>query len=184
MLSQCLVCGSEAADRPMFRIYRVPGGRPAWDFGTAVSDETVFLCKTVDCLSRAKTGQVLERALGAPVPAPLFLSMAKALAPEHASAEALLGFAVRSRKAVLGATAVLEAATRKKLRLIILSKNAGPSTRSRIGRMAQRYGLPVRVHGGSVSLEEACRKPNCVCVGIVDPRFAARLMRMLDGRTA
>ena len=57
-------------------------------------------------LAKARKRDALGRVLKSRVPESIYLELAKAVAEPEASPEALLGFALKSRKAVVGTTGV------------------------------------------------------------------------------
>ncbi len=87
----------------------------------------------------------------------------------------LLGFAVRSRKIVLGFTAVLQACRRRKIFLLIVDDGASSASKEKIIRAGQQHRIPV-IMVDALELEKGVGKINCRFAGITDPEFARSMI--------
>ena len=95
-------------------------------------------------------------------------------AVEHV--KTMLGFAVRSRKAVLGFSAVLQACKKGKLHLIVMDACASPASRERILRAGQLHRISV-LTSDELEIEKWVGKANCRFAGITDPEFARSMIK-------
>jgi ribosomal protein L7Ae-like RNA K-turn-binding protein len=95
-------------------------------------------------------------------------------------AEALLGFAIRSGKAVFGIPAVESLVKTGGIRLLLLAGEASQNTQAKIERLASAHGVRLTRFTGTFALKTIPGKPHCKVVGITDADFARRIDTALD----
>jgi predicted RNA-binding protein YlxR (DUF448 family)/ribosomal protein L7Ae-like RNA K-turn-binding protein len=180
ILRQCMACRKRDIKGNLMRIVRMPGGAIEFDPEQRKEGRGAYLCANPECLTKAKSRHLIGEEFGVPDPADVYIELAEMLlAGKGSSAEALIGFAVRSRRAVLGTTAVEQAFERNRIRLLVLSENAGQSTRTKMEGVAEGKGIPVSIYRGSRPLEDVTGKANCQVLGVLDGNFARKIQEAL-----
>lgn len=91
----------------------------------------------------------------------------------------LLGLAQRAGKVASGEAAVKEALLRRKACLLIITEDAGKSTRRKFAGWAEREGIPVYCAGTSYELGLALGRTARVIAAVTDPNFARRIEQLL-----
>ena len=123
---------------------------------------------------------MLGKSLHFAVPSAIYLQLAEAMRnQDQPDWIAVLGFAIRSGKAVLGLAAVESAAKRGDLRLIVMHPDAGSNTRNRLDRIGRTARIPVLRHS---ALDSLTGDSTCKCLGVTDVRFFETITRMTDER--
>lgn len=175
---QCCVCRKHGEKGSFFRIVRAPGGKAVFDAEGRLSGRGAYVCMTAECIRDAKEmdrpGNSLKTAISESVYRQLADAFKKRCSPDL---ETLLGFAVRSGNAVLGATAVQNAAKRGRVRLIIMEKQAGDETQRRMKRISREGKIPSITVESKRAFDSLVGKPNCVCAGITDAAFAESIRK-------
>jgi uncharacterized protein len=189
VIRQCMACRKRDIKKNLMRIVRIPGGTVEFDPAQDKQGRGAYLCANPECLTRAKSRHLIGAEFELPDPAAVYLELAETLAAvlakgDSSSAETLIRFAVRSRRCVLGTTAVQQAFQRNRIRLLVLSEDAGPSTRTKMEGLAAGKGIPVSVFSGPRSLEEVTGRANCRVLGVLDGNFARKIRESLNGRTS
>jgi len=177
---QCMACRKKDLKRNLMRIVRMSGGTIEFDPEQKKEGRGAYICADPECLTKAKSRRLFGEEFGLPDPADVYIELAETLlAGKGSSVDALIGFAVRSRRAVLGTTAVEQAFDRNRIRLLVLSENAGQSTRTKMEGVAEVKGIPVSIYRGSRPLEELTGKANCQVLGVLDGNFARKIQEAL-----
>ncbi len=181
-MRQCMVCRKRDGKTSFFRIVRMPDGRTVFDPGCKINGRGVYVCKRAECIRTAKEKNLAETALKICIPGSVYFDMAQAFErQETGNLVPLLGFAVRSGKALFGVTSIQNAARKGNVRLILLEEDAGARTRHRIARLLRTTPIPMIRYRGVRSLETLVGKPNCKCIGIVDGHFADSIRKADHG---
>lgn len=89
----------------------------------------------------------------------------------------MLGLAKRAGKVGTGMQAVEQAVKRKKASLIWLADDAGPHTREKIQRLAQRAEVPLMHQGDRYELGHWCGQGATVVLAVIDANFAQAIAR-------
>jgi hypothetical protein len=177
---QCLACRKKDIKSGMMRIVRGAGGTAEFDPAQSREGRGAYLCANAECLAAARKRRLIGLEFGIPDPQDVYTELAKILSgPWDSSAETMIGFAVRSRRCVLGTTAVVHAFQRKRIRLLVLSDDAGSSTRNKMGGLAEGNGIPIAVFRGRRSLEAVTGKANCQVLGVLDGNFARKILESM-----
>jgi uncharacterized protein len=177
---QCMVCRKNDQKGNLLRIVRMPGGVIKFDPEQKMEGRGAYICANPECLTKAKSRHLIGEVFSLPDPQGVYIELAETLLTgRESSAEALIGFAVRSRRAVLGTTAVEQAFERNRIRLLVLSENAGQSTRTKMEGVAGDKGIPVCIYRGSRPLEAITGKANCQVLGVLDGNFARKIQELL-----
>ncbi len=71
---QCVGCRTKKPKRELIRVVRSPEGAVSLDTGR-LPGRGAYLCRSAECLKRARKSRALERAFGAPVPEDVFLTL-------------------------------------------------------------------------------------------------------------
>ena len=66
-LRQCLGCREMKPKRELIRVVRAPDGGISLDARGKAAGRGAYLCRSAECLKKARRGKVLTRALGIPV---------------------------------------------------------------------------------------------------------------------
>ena len=179
VIRQCLACRKKDEKRNLMRIVRI-GGVIQFDPEQKKEGRGAYFCANPECLTKAKSRHLIGTEFGLPDPPDVYIELAETLLiGKGSSVEALIGFAVRSRRCVMGTTAVEQAFERNRIRLLVLSENAGPSTRTKMEGLAEGRGIPVFIFRGPRSLEALTGKANCQVLGILDGNFARKIREAL-----
>ncbi len=83
-----------------------------------------------------------------------------------------IGFAARARKIVFGVDSIVK---KPRVRVIILSPEAGENTAKQIKAYAEKTSSPIIVLEGA-TLEEILKKNNCKVVAVIDPSLAKAII--------
>jgi len=181
VIRQCLACRKKDNKGNLFRIVRIPGGAVEFDPAQRKQGRGAYLCAKPECLILARSKRLIGVEFGVSDPAGVYIELAETLSKgPDPSVESLIGFAVRSRRCVLGTTAVEQSFQRNRIRLLVLSENAGQSTRMKMQGMAEAKGVPVSIFGGPRPLESLTGKVNCQVIGILDSHFARKIQETLE----
>ncbi|CAM3902123.1 ribosomal L7Ae/L30e/S12e/Gadd45 family protein [Alicyclobacillus pomorum] len=86
-----------------------------------------------------------------------------------------VGLAIRARKAVIGADAVMKAVQSRKARLVLVTEDAGANMAKKYRDKCAFYDIPLVVWFDRWELGIACGKPQTVAVAFMDPGFAAKM---------
>lgn len=86
-----------------------------------------------------------------------------------------LGLAMRAGRVATGSDALESGIRSGKVLLALLSTDAGPNTRDKIGRLCVHYQIPLLVLGDRTTIGHWTGKKERVAVGITDAGFATRL---------
>jgi len=177
-----MACRRRDRKTSFFRIVRLPEGKTVFDPGCTANGRGAYVCKRAECVRSAKENNLAASELKVPVPASVYLDVAEAFGrQETGDLEPLLGFAVRSGKALFGVTSIQNAARKGNVRLILLEDSAGTRTRERIARLLRNTPIPMVSYRGVRTLETVIGKPNCKCIGIVDDHFAESIRKASHG---
>jgi predicted RNA-binding protein YlxR (DUF448 family)/ribosomal protein L7Ae-like RNA K-turn-binding protein len=180
VMRQCLACRKRDIKGNMMRIVQGEGKSVDFDPTQRQEGRGAYLCANADCLAKARSRHLIGAEFGIPDPPGVYLELAKILSESgDLSVESLIGFAVRSRRCVLGTTAATQAFHRNKIRLLVLSADAGSSTRHKMEGLAEGKGIPVAIFKGSRQLEAVTGKANCQVLGVLDGNFARKIQESL-----
>jgi predicted RNA-binding protein YlxR (DUF448 family) len=172
-IRQCCVCRKHGDKNSFFRIVRLPKGKVVFDEKGDLNGRGAYICMTAECIRDAKERDRLGNSLKSAVSLSVYRQVADAFKKRRSSdLETLLGFAVRSGKVVLGATAIQNAAQRGGICLILVGKQAGVQTQKRLERISRTGKIPSITVKSSRDFDLLVGKPNCVCAGITDASFA------------
>lgn len=94
-----------------------------------------------------------------------------------------LGLAVRAGRVAAGSDALEQGIRSGKVVLAILSEDAGPNTRDKIGRLCTHYGIPLITGGDRATLGHWTGKKERVAIGVTDQGFATRLTALAAEQT-
>jgi predicted RNA-binding protein YlxR (DUF448 family)/ribosomal protein L30E len=176
-MRQCMACRKNDLKRNLLRIVRLPSGAIEFDPMQNKDGRGAYLCAETRCLSESREAGLIGRHLHVPDAAGVYLAAAEFLKPNRtSSAERLVGFAVRAGCCAFGVEAVEIEAKRKRIRLLVLCRDAGADTCRRIQALAERHAVPLTVFGGERTLGDAVGKPNCRILGVRDPKFAEAIL--------
>ncbi len=90
----------------------------------------------------------------------------------------ILGMACRAGRLVFGTEAVARGIRDSKVVLAILSEDAGPNTKDKIGRLSVHYEVPLITAGDREILGHWTGRETRVVIGVVDRGFASRLSEL------
>jgi len=92
-----------------------------------------------------------------------------------------LGLAMKAGKLTSGSDALEQGIRTGKVLLAILSEDAGPNTRDKIGRLCAHYQVPLLVRGDRAMIGHWTGKRERVAIGVTDQGFARRLAELAAG---
>jgi len=91
-----------------------------------------------------------------------------------------LGLACRAGRVTAGSDALEHGIRSGKVVLAIMSEDAGPNTRDKIGRLCKHYEIPLIMGGDRTTLGHWTGKKERVAIGVTDQGFAKRLAELSD----
>ncbi len=94
-----------------------------------------------------------------------------------------LGLAVKAGRVAAGSDALETGIRSGKVCLAILTIDAGPNTRDKIGRLCAHYNVPLLVMGDRSTLGHWTGKKERVAVGVTDPGFGKRLVEIAESQS-
>jgi uncharacterized protein len=171
-----MACRKRDSKKNLLRIVRTPSGAIAFDPEQNRAGRGAYLCSGMKCLADCRVRGLFGLQFGRPDPASLYMAVAEHLKGRRVpSVASLIGFAVRAGRCVFGADAVELEAGRGRIRLLVLSGDAGADTVRKIGALAERRSVPLVVLQGERPLGDVVGKANCRIIGIRDSKFAAAI---------
>lgn len=92
----------------------------------------------------------------------------------------LLGIATKAGRTRSGGFQTVEAITKGRAALVILSADAKENTVHEIRPKCEARGIPLRFYGNKEDLGHAMGKELRSCVAVTDPGFANALLKIID----
>ena len=92
----------------------------------------------------------------------------------------LIGLAMKAGKVAFGADSVEENITKRKAKLIIISKESSERTKSKFVKLCEKYNVPIIIDGKIEELSKTIGKNNKV-IGIKDINFANSIQKKYNG---
>lgn len=92
----------------------------------------------------------------------------------------LLGLISRARKMITGEEFVVAEIQKKRVHLVLISKDASENTKKKIYNKCDYYRIPLRELCTREQLGHAIGKEERVVLGISDQGFAAKLTALID----
>lgn len=71
-LRQCTGCREHKPKRELIRVVRAPDGGISLDFRGKQAGRGAYVCKSADCLKKARKSRALERALDCAIPEEIY----------------------------------------------------------------------------------------------------------------
>ncbi|MBQ2938386.1 MAG: ribosomal L7Ae/L30e/S12e/Gadd45 family protein [Clostridia bacterium] len=93
----------------------------------------------------------------------------------------LIGLAMKAGKVSFGADSVEENIVKKKVKLVIVSKDSSERTRKKFVDICENYNIPIIIDGDIENLSKAIGKNNKAIIGIKDINFADSIQKKYDG---
>lgn len=93
----------------------------------------------------------------------------------------LLGLATRAGKTVFGTEACIGSIEKKKVKLVIISKEAAYRTKTNFKEICKKNNVPIWEGMTIESLSKAIGKSNKAVVGITDVNFSKEMLKIIDG---
>lgn len=93
----------------------------------------------------------------------------------------LIGLAMKAGKVSFGADSVEESIMRKKVKLVIISKESSERTKNKFKEICGKNKLPVIIDWDIESLSNAIGKNNKAILGIKDANFAESILKKYNG---
>lgn len=91
-----------------------------------------------------------------------------------------LGLANRAGKLVVGAPICEELMLQKKVTLLLLAEDLSPNSASRLGRIAERNSIPLRVAADKQKIGSALGRTSTGIVGVLDKGFARAILALFS----
>jgi predicted RNA-binding protein YlxR (DUF448 family) len=76
-MRQCTGCRTMKGKRELIRVVKSPDGVISLDFRGKKPGRGAYLCKSEDCLARAKKSRALERSLETEIPAEVYAQLSE-----------------------------------------------------------------------------------------------------------
>lgn len=93
----------------------------------------------------------------------------------------LIGLAMKAGKVAFGADSVEENITKRKAKLIIISKESSERTKSKFVKLCEKYKVPIIIDGKIEELSKTIGKNNKAVIGIKDINFANSIQKKYNG---
>lgn len=93
----------------------------------------------------------------------------------------LIGLAMKAGKVCFGADSVEENIVKRKVKLLIISKDSSERTKNKFVNICEKYNVPVIVDGDIDTLSKTIGKSNKVVIGIKDVNFAESIQKKYNG---
>ena len=81
-MRQCLGCREMKPKQSLVRVVRSPEGAISLDARGKASGRGAYVCRSVDCLKKARKSRALERAFSAPIPEEVYDALEKEMEGE------------------------------------------------------------------------------------------------------
>lgn len=88
---------------------------------------------------------------------------------------------MKAGKVSFGSDSVEENIVKKKVKLVIVSKDSSERTKKKFEDICQNYKIPIIVDGDIESLSKAIGKNNKAIIGIKDINFASSIQKKYNG---
>lgn len=93
----------------------------------------------------------------------------------------LIGLAMKAGKISFGADSVEENIVKKKVKLVIVSKDSSERTQRKFADICENYNIPIIIDGEIENLSKAIGKSNKAIIGIKDINFADTIQKKYNG---
>ncbi len=93
----------------------------------------------------------------------------------------LIGLAMKAGKVCFGADSVEENIVKRKVKLLIISKDSSERTKNKFVNICEKYNVPVIVDGDIDTLSKTIGKSNKAVIGIKDVNFAESIQKKYNG---
>ena len=88
---------------------------------------------------------------------------------------------MKAGKVSFGSDSVEENIVKKKVKLVIVSKDSSERTKKKFEDICQNYKIPIIIDGDIESLSKAIGKNNKAIIGIKDINFARSIQKKYNG---
>ena len=88
---------------------------------------------------------------------------------------------MKAGKDEFGADSVEEKKTKRKAKLIILSKESSERTKSKFVKLCEKYNIPIIIDGKIEELSKTIGKNNKAVIGTKDIKFAKSIQKKYNG---
>ena len=88
---------------------------------------------------------------------------------------------MKAGKVAFGADNVEENITKRKAKLIIISKESSERTKSKFVKLCEKYNIPIIIDGKIEELSKTIGKNNKAVIGIKDINFANSIKKKYNG---
>lgn len=75
----CVGCRVHKEKNTLIRVVRSPEGSPVLDFSGKAAGRGAYLCRSAECLKKARKSRALERALGITIPDEIYNNLTEEL---------------------------------------------------------------------------------------------------------
>ena len=93
----------------------------------------------------------------------------------------LIGLAMKAGKVAFGADSVEESILKRKVKLVIVSKESSERTKSKFSKICEKYNIPIIIDGNIEEISKSIGKNNKAVIGIKDINFANSIQKKYDG---
>lgn len=186
-MRRCCGCGESF---PKSELIRIAGrdGKAAIDMQDRAPGRGTYLCRNLDCISKAEKRRAFGRGLHTELPgevvAQIVAEARKIAAGEKptgsSKAHSLLGFAARARKIVSGADTCSINMKKGSAKLLIIAGDAADNTKDKLASEATRYGIPCKIYGESDELSRATGKSGRTAFAVIDDHFAQCILTEIE----
>lgn len=93
----------------------------------------------------------------------------------------LIGLAMKAGKVCFGSDSVEENILKKKLKLVIVSKDSSDRTKKKFTELCEKNSIPIIIDGKIDDLSKSIGKNNKAVLGIKDVNFADSIQKKYNG---
>lgn len=180
-IRKCIACSEQMPKTQLIRIVHTADDKFILDTSMIAEGRGYYVCPSSQCILNLKEKALLNKATGLSVDPQLYLDIANAYKQvKKNNISALIGFATRSNKLVIGMTAVERYTLKNKIHLILMEKATKKNTRNNIYSLYKRHKIPFYIYEEEQSLEQITGRANCKCIGITDRDFSRQLIREIN----
>lgn len=177
---QCIVCRDKHEKCLLIRVVWKKDDLCIVDETQKQPGRGLYICRKTRCLEKARKQDLISRKIGRRISPAIYQELANTVSGNKANlSESLVGFAVRSRKALLGITAISHALTKGKVSLVLIDASMSASSRQRLSSACNRFKVPVFLLDNRLSLGKITGKSNCRSMGLTDPAFSVSIRKAI-----
>ena len=151
----CMGCNEKKDKKDLIRIVKNKDNEISIDRTGKKEGRGAYICDDVNCLEKVIKSKRLERGL--------------------------IGLAMKAGKVAFGADSVEESILKRKVKLVIVSKESSERTKSKFSKICEKYNIPIIIDGNIEEISKSIGKNNKAVIGIKDINFANSIQKKYNG---